>query len=148
MFSFTSNRADSKSLKPYELIGLPYRLGADPKKHGAGDCLSLCRTVLKSYGISSPEPERSWYRRLKKKDYSIFFEELNRWGVESPPKLGAIALCRSENGSYGMAAYYEEGWLSYRRTLEDQVVQWSPLEALTLAGCYFQRKQICVMSSE
>ena len=148
MLSFAVNRAGSKSLKPYELIGLPYRLGADPKKHGAGDCLSLCRTVLKSYGISSPEPERSWYRRLKKKDYSIFFEELNRWGVESPPKLGAIALCRSENGSYGMAAYYEEGWLSYRRTLEDQVVQWSPLEALTLAGCYFQRKQICVMSSE
>ena len=63
-------------MRPDQLIGLPYRLGADPEKHGAGDCLSLCRTVLKSYGISSPEPERSWYRRLKKKDYSIFFEEL------------------------------------------------------------------------
>ena len=144
MLSFTSNRANSKSLKPYELIGLPYRLGADPKKHGAGDCLSLCRTVLKSYGISSPEPERSWYRRLKKKDYSIFFEELNRWGVESPPKLGTIGLCKSDDG-YGMAAYYEDGWLSYRRTLEGQVVIWSPLEALLVVGCYFQRKQTSVI---
>jgi len=126
-------------VKPHQLIGLPYRLGADPEKHKAGDCLSLCRTVLKSYGISSPDPERSWYRRLKKKDYSIFFEELNRWGVDSPPKLGAIALCKSDDG-YGMAAFYEEGWLNYQKTLGGQVVIWSPLNALMVEGCYYQRK--------
>ena len=125
-------------MKPHQLIGLPYRLGADPVKHGAGDCLSLCRTVLKSYGISSPDPERSWYRRLRKKDYSIFTEELNRWGVDSPPKLGAIALCKSENG-YGMAAYYEEGWLNYQKIFENRVVVWSPLNALMAQGCYYQR---------
>jgi hypothetical protein len=127
-------------VRPDQLIGLPYRLGADPVKHGAGDCLSLCRTVLKSYGISSPEPERSWYRRLRKKDYSIFPEELNRWGVASPPKLGSIALCLSENGSYGMAAYYEEGWLSYKRTFGELVVNWSPLDSLMVEGCYYPRK--------
>ena len=126
-------------MKPHQLIGLPYCLGADPVKHGAGDCLSLCRTVLKSYGISSPDPERSWYRRLRKKDYSIFTEELNRWGVDSPPKLGAIALCKSENG-YGMAAYYEEGWLNYQKIFENRVVVWSPLNALMAHGCYYQRK--------
>ena len=126
-------------MKPHQLIGLPYRLGADPEKHKAGDCLSLCRTVLKSYGISSPEPERSWNRRLKKKDYSIFFEELNRWGVDSPPKLGAIALCKSDDG-YGMAAYYEEGGLNYQKTLGGQAVMWSPLKALTVEGCFYQRK--------
>ena len=49
-------------MKPHQLIGLPYRLGADPARHKAGDCLSLCKTVLKSYGISSPEPKREWYR--------------------------------------------------------------------------------------
>ena len=126
-------------MKPYKLIGLPYRLGADPVRHGAGDCLSLCRTVLKSYGISSPEPERSWYRRLKKKDYSIFTEELNRWGVASPPKLGAIGLCKSDDG-YGMAAYYEEGWLSYKETFGESVVGWTPLNGLLVEGCYYQRK--------
>ena len=131
-------------MKPYELIGLKYRLGADPVKHGAGDCLSLVRTVLGHYGFIVPQGERDWYRRLKKKDYSIFFEELNRWGVESPPKLGTIGLCKSDDG-YGMAAYYEEGWLSYRRTLEDQLVIWSPLEALLVVGCYFQRKQNSVI---
>jgi len=126
-------------MKPYKLIGLPYRLGADPERHKAGDCLSLVRTVLANYGITVPEGKREWYRKLRAKDYSIFSEELNRWGVQSPPKLGTIGLCKSDNG-YGMAAYYEEGWLSYRKTLKGQVVIWSPLNALTVQGCYYQRK--------
>ena len=62
-------------MKPHQLIGLPYRLGADPIKHNAVDCLSLARTVLKYYGINSPEPTRDWYRRFRKKDYKIFKEE-------------------------------------------------------------------------
>ena len=127
-------------MKPHQLIGLPYRLGADPVRHGAGDCLSLVRTVLANYGFTVPQGQRDWYRRLKKKDYSVFFQELNRWGVDSPPKLGAIALCKSEDGSYGMAAFYEGGWISYRKTLGGQLVIWSPLNALTVEGCYCQRK--------
>jgi len=134
-------------LKPHELIGLKYRLGSDPVKHGTGDCLSLVRTVLGHYGFTVPKGKRDWYRRLKRKDYSIFFEELNRWGVESPPKLGTIGLCKSDDG-YGMAAYYEEGWLSYRKTFGGQVVIWCPLDNLLVEGCYFQRKQICVTSLE
>ena len=126
-------------MRPDQLIGLPYRLGADPVTHGAGDCLSLVRTVVANYGFIVPKGERDWYRRLRKKDYSIFFEELNRWGVESPPKLGAIALCKSNNG-YGMAAYYEEGWLSYQKRLEELVVIWSPLDNLMVEGCYYPRK--------
>ena len=127
-------------MKPHQLIGLPYRLGADPEKHGAGDCLSLVRTVLANYGFTVPKGERDWYRRLKKKDYSIFTEELNRWGVDSPPKLGAIALCLSENGSYGMAAFWEDGWLSYRKTFGELVVNWCPLDNLMVEGCYYRRK--------
>ena len=126
-------------MKPHKLIGLPYRLGADPEKHKAGDCLSLVRTVLANYGFTVPKGERDWYRRLRKKDYSIFFEELNRWGVDSPPKLGTIALCKSDDG-YGMATFYEEGWLSYQKTLGGLVVIWLPLKALMVEGCYYQRK--------
>ena len=126
-------------MKPHQLIGLPYRLGADPEKHKAGDCLSLVRTVLANYGFTVPKGERDWYRRLKKKDYSVFFEELNRWGVESPPKLGAIALCKSDDG-YGMAAFYEEGWLNYQKTLGGQVVIWCPQNNLMVEGCYYQQK--------
>ena len=126
-------------MKPHQLIGLPYRLGADPERHNAGDCLSLVRTVLANYGFTVPQGQREWYRRLRKKDYSIFFEELNRWGVDSPPKLGTIALCKSDDG-YGMATFYEEGWLSYQKTLGGLVVIWLPLKALMVEGCYYQRK--------
>ena len=126
-------------MKPYQLIGLPYRLGADPVKHKAGDCLSLVRTVLGHYGFIVPKGERDWYRRLRKKDYSIFFEELNRGGVDSPPKLGTIALCKSDDG-YGMATFYEEGWLSYQKTLGGQVVIWCPQNNLMVEGCYYQQK--------
>jgi len=126
-------------VKPHQLIGLSYRLGADPEKHKAGDCLSLVRTVLANYGFSVPKGKRDWYRRLRKKDYSIFFEELNRWGVDSPPKLGTIALCKSDDG-YGMATFYEDGWLSYQKTLGGLVVIWLPLKALMVEGCYYQRK--------
>ena len=126
-------------MRPDELIGLPYRLGADPVKHGAGDCLSLVRTVLGHYGFVVPQGQRDWYRRLRRKDYSVFFEELNRWGVESTPKLGTIGLCKSEDG-FGMAAYYEEGWISYQKRLEELVVIWSPLGNLMVEGCFYQRK--------
>ena len=123
-----------------QLIGLPYRLGADPIKNNAGDCLSLVRTVLAYDGYIVPIGRREWYRRLRKKDYSVFEDELNRWGVKSHPKLGTIALCLGDDSSLGMAAFYEEGWLSFRKTFGESVVTWSPLEALTLKGCYYQRK--------
>ena len=126
-------------MKPHQLIGLPYRLGADPVRHKAGDCLSLVRTVLANYGFIVPQGQRDWYRRLRRKDYSIFNEELNRWGVASPPKLGVIALCKSDDG-YGMAAYYEEGWLNYKKTFGELVVGWSPLDSLMVEGCYYRRK--------
>ena len=126
-------------MKPHQLIGLPYRLGADPEKHKAGDCLSLVRTVLANYGFTVPQGQRDWYRRLKKKDYSIFFEELNRWGVDSPPKLGAIALCKSGDG-FAMAAFWEDGWLSYKKTFGELVVSWCPLDNLMVEGCYYPRK--------
>ena len=126
-------------MRPDQLIGMPYRLGADFEKHQAGDCLSLCRTVLKYYRIELPQPKRDWYRRLRRKDYSIFFEELSRWGVESPPKLGTIGLCKSDDG-FGMACYWMDGWLSYRKTYGELVVNWSPLDGLMVRGCYYPRK--------
>ena len=97
-------------MKPHQLIGLPYRLGADPEKHGALDCVSLSRTVLKYYGIKSPEPTRQWYRRLKRKDYSIFREQLELWGIRTKTlRLGTVGLCKSKAG-YGLAVYWAEGW--------------------------------------
>ena len=123
-------------MKPHQLIGLPYRLGADPIKHHAADCESLARTVLKYYGISSPEPTRDWYRRVRKKDFDIFKEELEKWGNKTKQfNIGTVALCKSNNG-FGLAVYYEEGWIS----CGESEVRWSPLDGLEVVGCYSPQK--------
>ena len=58
-------------MNPLKLIGMTYRLGANPQKHNQADCLSLTSTVLTWYGIDVPVPKRSWYRRLKRDDYGF-----------------------------------------------------------------------------
>ena len=123
-------------MKPHQLIGLRYRLGADPIKHQAVDCVSLARTVLKHYGISSPKPTRDWYRRVRKKDFDIFKEELEKWGNETKQfNIGTVALCKSNNG-FGLAVYYEEGWIN----CGESEVRWSPLDGLEVVGCYSPQK--------
>ena len=123
-------------MNPYKLIGMKYRLGSDPVKHGTADCLSLARTVLAHYGIESTEPTRDWYRRLRRKDYSVFREELERWGTRvEKPTIGTVALCRADEG-YGMAVYFEEGCLSF----VGSAVTWSPTENLPVVAFYSSTK--------
>ena len=106
---------------PGDLIGLPYRLGAEPARHGATDCINLCRWVLGWYGIEAPVPARSWYRRLHAGDTHIFQEQLELWGT--PGETGIIALVQATGNSFGLAVYYETGWLHCSTT--NRVV-WSP----------------------
>ena len=125
--------------KPYELIGMPYRLGATPEKHQAVDCVSLARAVLKTYGIKSPEPERDWYRRLRRGDYEIFREQLQAWGVKTKEiKIGTVGLVKAANGKgYGLAVYWEGGWLSCS---EELGARWSPIDGLQVVEYYCQQK--------
>ncbi len=126
-------------MTPFDLIGRPYRLGGDFIRHEAGDCLSLARFVLSYYGISTPEPQRDWYRRLRRGDTTVFLEELTKWGEEATDlECGVVALCRAENG-YGMAVYFEHGWLSFQG-FGESVVRWSPTDHLQACGYYCQRK--------
>ena len=123
-------------MKTELLLGLPYRLGATPDKHKAADCLTLAREVLKNYGIESPEPPRSWYRRLRKKDYKVFSDELKKWGRQTTTaNIGVVALCKAEKG-YGMAVYWNGGWLSF----VEKTVRWSPLTFLEVLELYYPMK--------
>ena len=132
-------------MNPIYLIGMPYRLGADPEKNCAADCLTLSKAVLKHYGIKSPCPTRDWYRRLRKNDYSIFREQLELWGIKTErPNIGTVGLCKSERG-YGLAVYFEEGWLNIT-SYEGSAVTWSPEEALQVEEYYYPRKSNFVMS--
>lgn len=123
-------------MNPYLLLGRPYRLGGDFVNHEGGDCLSLARAVLAYYGISTPEPQRNWYRRLRRGDTSVFEEELKRWGRQTTDlECGVVALCESKNG-YGMAVWFESGWMNFG----ELGVQWSPTERLRPHAFYCQRK--------
>lgn len=124
-------------MTPYDLIGRPYRLGADFAIHGSGDCLSLARTVLKHCGIDTPQPQRDWYRRIRRGDTQIFYEQLESWGqLIDEPRLGSVALCQADNG-YGLAVWWDGGFLHYR----GMEVVWSPVNALDVSGLYAQNLQ-------
>ena len=119
-------------MKPHQLLGIPYRIGADPVKHNAGDCLILTRKVLNYYGIKSPAPTRDWYRRMRKEDYEVFRDELKRWGtLTTTANIGVVALCKSEKG-YALAVYWKGGWLSFA----DKTVRWSPIADLAVLELY------------
>ena len=128
-------------IHPYDLIGMKYRLGADPERHGAADCLTLAKAVLAWQGITTPAGKREWYRRLRRGDTAVFQEELRRWGNEiNAPKLGTVALCRSVYG-LGMASYFEQGWVHF----DESAVRWSPTDALPVVAFYCPTNLICAM---
>lgn len=122
-------------MNPVDLIGMKYRLGACPAKHGAADCLSLARAVLAFQGIETPTPSRHWYRRLRRGDTNVFPEELARWGIKTTDlELGVVALCQADLG-FGLASYWESGLICFRL---NQVV-WSPLNSLEIVGWYLPK---------
>ena len=123
-------------MKPIEIIGLPYRLGAVPDIHKAGDCYTITRDILKSYGFNSPEPTREWYRRLRRGDFNVFEEQLVKYcSLVEEAKIGVIALVKADKG-YGLATYWEEGWISF----VNQEARWSPIEALEVVRLYYPLK--------
>ena len=130
-------------MRPDELIGRGYRLGADFNRHGVGDCLSLAVTVLSFYGIETPTPQRAWYRRLRRGDTSVFKDELERWGARiAEPRLGSVALCQAENG-YGLAVFWEAGWLVF---VGSEVV-WRNTADLRVVAFFCPQKLSCAMQS-
>ena len=118
------------------LLGLPYRLGSTPNKHKAADCVSLAGQVIRNYGIDFPLQNRDWYRRLRKKDYEVFRDELKKWGtLTTTANIGVVALCKAEKG-YGLAVYWKGGWLSF----VDKTVRWSPIARLEVIELYYPMK--------
>ena len=123
-------------MKPYQLLGRKYRVGADFVSRSEGDCLSLVAVVMAHYGIDFPDPQRAWYRRYLRGDADVFRDELQKWGhLTNDIECGTVALCRAYDG-FGLASFYEDGWISFIG-LE---VRWSPLEALQVVELYCPRK--------
>ena len=126
-------------MKTLHLVGMKYRLGADPEKHGAVDCLNLCRFVLAEYGIKSTKTTRDWYRRFRReKDQVVFREELERWGKKTKDiKAGTIALCNGLKGGFALSVYWNGGWLIGG----ESAIVWRPLELLSVVEFYYPLKK-------
>jgi hypothetical protein len=121
-------------MEPHQLIGMPFRYGADPVLHRATDCIGLARTVLAHEGIWFPVGKRSWYARLAKGDWNVFPEQLELWGrkVETP-RVGSVGLCEAPANGLGLAVWWSQGWLNYGT---DATVRWSPREGLAVIAVY------------
>ena len=65
-------------MQVHEIIGMRYR-GASPGTRQSGLPEHVPHSAS-SYNIATPTPKRDWYRRLRRGDYSVFKEELEKWG--------------------------------------------------------------------
>ena len=57
-------------------IGLPYRWGGDPDRHGATDCLRLTVAVLAAFDAPRPPIKREWYHAAGRQRWKPLLEEL------------------------------------------------------------------------
>jgi hypothetical protein len=70
-------------------IGLPYRWGGDPDRHGGTDCLRLTLAVLALYDAPRPAVKRDWYQAAGRSRWRPLLDELTTISSEVP---GAMPL--------------------------------------------------------
>ena len=96
-----------------DLIGMPYRLGADGSD-GHIDCIHLCYEVWSELGIKAPPFKQSWYEASK---WEVSRDLLN-WGfrVKKPEYDGDILLLPQQ--SWAFAVTWQTGILYVHRMSE------------------------------
>lgn len=105
-----------------DLIGKPYRLGADGSDpDGALDCIHLVYTVLDRLGIATPMFDPSWYDGNKIQ----ILRALLRWGVriDRPQYDGDVLLLPQAAATFAVS--WSHGCLYINQHL--MAVAWCPL---------------------
>lgn len=112
-----------------DLIGRPYRLGADGSDREI-DCIHLVYTVLDRLEIPAPEFQLGWYTA----DARTVLWDIQQWGhrVAQPQYDGDVLLLRQSG--WGFAVVWQDGILYINGEL--QRVAWSPLCAVQNCRCY------------
>lgn len=112
-----------------DLIGRPYRLGADGSDREI-DCIHLVYTVLDRLGVPTPEFQSGWYTA----DARTVLRDIQQWGhrVAQPQYDGDVLLLRQSG--WGFAVVWQDGILYINGEL--QRVAWSPLCAVQNCRCY------------
>ena len=115
-----------------DLIGRPYRLGADGTgADGAIDCIHLVYVVLERMNISTPEFKDDWYNQSVRQ----YGRDLLKWGsrIDQPGYDGDVLLL--DQGDPVFAVVWSRGCLYINRHLK--AVAWCPIG--TLSSRYYFR---------
>ena len=112
-----------------DLIGRPYRLGADGSDEPI-DCIHLVYTVLKRLGLETPSFRAEWYSASK----VMIARDLLRWGYRIPIPVydGDVALFPQEAAAF--AVTWQNGLLYINRHLNQ--VAWCPIGAMPKCLCF------------
>lgn len=112
-----------------DLIGRPYRLGADGSDaDGALDCIHLVFTALDRLGLPHPERRQEWY------DGKSFARDLLTWcrRIKAPGYDGDVLLLPQETTAF--AVYWENGCLYINQHLK--AVAWCPIGGVPSYRCF------------
>ena len=121
------------SYRCVELIGRPYKLGADGSQAEI-DCIHLVYKALAYMNIKAPKFKKSWYTDSK---FSIH-KELLSWGykAEKAEYNGDVLLLPSDDWAF--AVTWEKGILYINRVSMKSC--WMPISQLKKYHCYRMRK--------
>lgn len=125
----------SDSSDCFDLIGRPYRLGAD----GSGseiDCIHLVLEVLKRLDIPAPPFNPEWYEASK---WQIA-RDLLSWGtrIAVPVYDGDVLLLRQTTWAFGVT--WQTGILYINRHL--QQVAWTSAQNFSGHHCFRSRDKL------
>ncbi len=112
-----------------DLIGRPYRLGADGTDDEI-DCIHLVYVVLGRLGIATPPFRADWYTASR----ITISRDLLRWGrrISAPAYDGDVALLPQEAAAF--AVTWQSGLLYINQDLSK--VAWCPIGAALNCHCF------------
>jgi hypothetical protein len=114
-----------------DLIGRPYRLGADgTDADGAIDCIHLVYNVLDRLGIATPDFKASWYDN----NWRAISRDLLCWGrrIKMAEYDGDVLVLPQANATF--AVTWSNGCLYVNQHL--MAVAWCPIGKLSCSHCF------------
>lgn len=111
-----------------QYVGMPYRMGADPRNGNGTDCIRLVLRVLEDGGLTPPPVERRWYKWLAESNLEAIRKDwLSLTEQTAGPEQYAMTLLPS-SGMFCIAVVVDNGLLTVSASLD--VVAWIPLTSI------------------
>lgn len=108
-------------------VGMPYRLGADPRQGRGTDCIRMVFAVLRDAGLNPPPVERNWYHLLAARNTDAIEREWFQLTEQaSGPEQFSMALLPAD-GDFSIGIVVDNGLLTVRANIG---VTWVPLSSL------------------